>query len=504
MHSRKIKIIELIFFISIPLISCIVFSCLQGVAIWDINPLAASLKMNDEMFYYKQIEGMANSGHPLGYFGYNESTAAIGTYGTWSLTLFYPYAFLAKIFGMTPYRFMIFNIILLSIAFALFYKLVKPTVWQAVMILFVSIAFPTATRYMLSGLVESLLTAGAVIFAGLAIYMQNNDSPRWLIYISYIFAIYLALCRPWCLIFMVIPALAHIKKNFFECLLACIATVAVFGAIYVFYVNPRCAPFFVNMVQVNVLIECLSQGINVFITQIKEVIMVSYKGILNFITGNTERAIIYIVFFTDIILLSVCVVCSMVKKQYDKVMLFQAAMLFILITVLAAIVFLYSFQYGTRHLAALCLSSSMMLIMQMKPDKKYFVILMVVCVAITAFWRIRCMENHILPTDQNEYGTLPVEDAYLMETAFEADKMSDPWDNTVLFEFTELSQNYCYYLPENVGISFCYTNYVQDNHDILKSKYLLSDSDAEKKELYCSYGWNIMCEGEEYTLYQLR
>jgi len=504
MQNKRNDIVNLIFFISIPLLSCIIFAALQGIAIWDINPLAASLGMNDELFYYKQIEGMMNNGCPMGYFGYNESTAEIGTFGTWSFTLFYPYIFLGKIIGMSPYKFILFNIILLSVAFAIFYICARPSVLQTLMILFVMIAFPTTTRFLLSGIVEGLITAGVVVFIGASIYMKDNEVSRAVIYAEYILAIYLALCRPWCLIFTLVPALAHIRKNIVEAVLAFVSSVVIFGLIYVIIVSPRCAPFFTNMVQVETLLEQLGQGIGAFIWHLKEVVISSYKGIVSFIVGNTERGIIYIVFFLDVIVLSVLLITRIIKKQFDQKTLIQALVLFIMLAVFAAIIFLYTYRYGARHFAALNLAASMMIIMQLKPDKKTIAIVAVVCVALTFLWRCKYMENHILPTDKNEDGTLPAQDAVLMETAFEADSQSDPWDNTVLFEFTELSQNYCYYLPENVGISFCYTAYVQDNNEVLKSKYLLSDNDAEKKALYCSYGWDILCEGEEYLLYQLR
>ena len=41
-------------------------------------------RWNDELFYYKTIEGITRYGMPQGYFGYNESHALVGTLGAWS------------------------------------------------------------------------------------------------------------------------------------------------------------------------------------------------------------------------------------------------------------------------------------------------------------------------------------------------------------------------------------------------------------------------------------
>ncbi len=38
---------------------------------------------SDEVFYNRQLVSVLKNGSPQGYFGYNESHAAIGTFSTW-------------------------------------------------------------------------------------------------------------------------------------------------------------------------------------------------------------------------------------------------------------------------------------------------------------------------------------------------------------------------------------------------------------------------------------
>ena len=47
---------------------------------------------NDEALYNRQVVSVLTHGGPQGYFGYQESTADIGRYGTWGPLLIWAYA----------------------------------------------------------------------------------------------------------------------------------------------------------------------------------------------------------------------------------------------------------------------------------------------------------------------------------------------------------------------------------------------------------------------------
>ena len=66
----------------VPLVVCAVTCAVQGYAIWDAYIPAS--EWNDELFYYKQVEGMVKYGYPYGYFGFNESHARVLSFAAWS------------------------------------------------------------------------------------------------------------------------------------------------------------------------------------------------------------------------------------------------------------------------------------------------------------------------------------------------------------------------------------------------------------------------------------
>ena len=56
---------------------------------------------NDEALYNRQVVSVLTHGGPQGYFGYQESTADIGRYGTWGPLLIWAYALLFWVFPLT-------------------------------------------------------------------------------------------------------------------------------------------------------------------------------------------------------------------------------------------------------------------------------------------------------------------------------------------------------------------------------------------------------------------
>ena len=54
---------------------------------------------SDEVIYNRQLVGVLKVGSPQGYFGYNESHAAIGTFSTWGPLVIWLYAIPGFLFG---------------------------------------------------------------------------------------------------------------------------------------------------------------------------------------------------------------------------------------------------------------------------------------------------------------------------------------------------------------------------------------------------------------------
>ena len=71
---------------------------------------------NDEALYNRQVVSVLTHGGPQGYFGYQESTADIGRYGTWGPLLIWAYALPGLLFGASVNVVLWCNLLLIAVA----------------------------------------------------------------------------------------------------------------------------------------------------------------------------------------------------------------------------------------------------------------------------------------------------------------------------------------------------------------------------------------------------
>ena len=108
----------------LPLICCAATCAFQGQRLSSVY-LPAS-EWNDELFYFKQVEGIVNYGYPQGYFGFNESHARQLSFAAWSPVLVWPWILWGLVFGWNLQSPVICNIVLMMITMFGFVRLVKP------------------------------------------------------------------------------------------------------------------------------------------------------------------------------------------------------------------------------------------------------------------------------------------------------------------------------------------------------------------------------------------
>ena len=101
-----------------PFALCLIYFLVRGISPFDIYVPAS--KNNDSLFYYKLVEAMRYNLYPRGYFGFNESHAANLTFAAWSPLMLLPWAAAGLIFGWGFKSAVFINILLFSIAFAIF------------------------------------------------------------------------------------------------------------------------------------------------------------------------------------------------------------------------------------------------------------------------------------------------------------------------------------------------------------------------------------------------
>ena len=82
--KRYLTLLEAVLMALLPVVCCLVRTAAEGRGIGQVY-LPAS-EWNDELFYFKQVEGIVNYGFPRGFFGFNESHALQLSFAAWTIS----------------------------------------------------------------------------------------------------------------------------------------------------------------------------------------------------------------------------------------------------------------------------------------------------------------------------------------------------------------------------------------------------------------------------------
>ena len=505
--SDRLKVIgNAVVFSLIPLVACVIYAAFQGVMLWDINNIAANLPdYNDGIFYVKQIDAMVHYGMPKGYFGYNESAAQIGTLGAWPVFLFYPYVLMGKIFGFSATHMMVFNIVFVMAAFAVFYLLAKPDAKQGAALFVLLLAVPFIPRYMLSCMTEALFHAGVVIFAGFIICFLNGKYSRISVYVCYLLVIFFALCRPYMLIFIIFPFFAQFKFNKIEPFGAALVSAGVFGLTYIKFVTPRCATYLEQTIDTTVFSALAEGRIFGFVKDVLHKFINDSYELYHLFDTFAEVKIPY---FTMAVCMLVFVVLAVIQFRKnrsitDKYLWMAVSAIGVAAAVTAALIIFYVEYTSFRHIVVIVAFAVVMLSAYIK-NNKAVVIAAVLAIALCGWLPAEGIDQlYRLPTSENPFGTMPqAEDMAQLNSALGTEISENLWDNTVIYDYNNHNTNYLHAIPTHMGISISDGEFIRANLSEFKSGYILSKANTEYIEMFQNNGWKAEVISEDFILYK--
>lgn len=243
--------VSILSFALIPLIACFIMCLRDGIYFSDI--FIANSKWNDEIFYYKMIEALANYKQPLGYFGYNESIANVGRLGPWSPVLFIFYTIYAKVFGWSMMSPIYCNLLLMTVAMAIFALLVKPTRKQTVFICLIYCLGTIFTRYIFSVMPEVSIYALLIVYLGIFVKMcrRTGKDINLFYFVSLnILLSLLTLMRPYWLLLIILPGY-YWYQTYRKRVIIVIEGMWSFSCILMYFAISRnlCAPYYTNIIK---------------------------------------------------------------------------------------------------------------------------------------------------------------------------------------------------------------------------------------------------------------
>lgn len=230
MERRYITLVKSLLLGLLPIVCCLVYCGVQGRSLREVY-LPAS-EWNDELFYYKQVEGIVNYGFPQGYFGFNESHALKLSFAAWSPVLVFPWILWGLLFGWNMMSPILCNIMLMTLCCVLFVWLVRPTWKQLGILTLLFCLYTPFVRYMLSVMPEVICFSMLIIFYALAVnYLQREKSYK----LAMLFGLsgVMTLMRPYLLLFMLLPAWFWFRRSRWK---GAAGSAAVIGAVLGIYV----------------------------------------------------------------------------------------------------------------------------------------------------------------------------------------------------------------------------------------------------------------------------
>lgn len=493
------QIIKILLLTCIPLIACYITCLKNGISLGDIY--LGNSKWNDEVLYFKITEAAAKFNIPLGYFGYNESSANFGRFGAWSPVIFIFYILYAKIFGWSMLSPIYCNIILMMFAMFMFAYLVVPTKRQTIFICLFYCIFTMITRYVLSGMPEAAVYSILLIFMGFSIktYRIHEDDfkIRYLVILN-LLVLFLVLMRPYWILLFFVPAWywygAKKRKKviFIEGMMAFVSL-----AIYFAIASNLCAQYLVPIINLDWLkLVFTNPGRGIY--NIFYILISQMQGILQAMNEGMIQGTLTGVLYTAFLLIILYFVFSILEcKKTDhrkKWALYYALGCFLIM--LLAIFYLYDLQVGSRHIMGFILIFMLILPLIETSEKRNLLFLAlfiwIFCVRTTDEY----MYQIPIHTDDKETAIACGRDELADSIDVNAD---DPWDNTIIWLYsdeTTIDFTYLYAMPEGMGINLCYKSYVLTNFEHLKPRYIITNIGEEvdllckerKKELKAEYG----------------
>lgn len=195
---------------SLPALCCLAYCASQGRSLGEVY--LPSSEWNDELFYYKQVEGIVKYGYPLGYFGFNESHALKLSFAAWSPVLVFPWIIWGLLFGWNLMSPILCNIFLMTLCTFLFVWLTRPTWKQLGVLAFLFCLYAPFVRYMLSVMPEVICFSMLILFYAMA-YNYLRREKAYKLALLFLLSGVMTLMRPYMLLFLLLPMGFWIRRS---------------------------------------------------------------------------------------------------------------------------------------------------------------------------------------------------------------------------------------------------------------------------------------------------
>ena len=515
-EDRWIVLIKSLLLGALPLVCCMVYCAGRGRGIGEVY--LPSSEWNDELFYYKQVEGIVKYGYPLGYFGFNESHALKLSFAAWSPVLVFPWVIWGALLGWNLMSPILCNIVLMCLCCLLFVWLVRPS-WKQMGILAILFCLYTPfVRYMLSVMPEVICFSLLILFYALAINYLRGEK-KYKLVLLFILSGVMTLMRPYLLLFLLLPCWFWIRKSRWKGVLGSAVVLAgvlgMYGCIKHYFGAEYFAPlFFTDWVE-----AFFEQG---FFGGVRYTLGKLYYMGLDFVqhtrqgfrTGLASGAFFggFLVCMFVLAGQSLRDYLSLKKQGQPRKHLFviEAHLALSFGAMFFALLLMYKLTEGSKHLLTF-MAAAIFVISLM--ETRFYKKAVLVGITFAYFYSYMAVDDYdyLVPFVQEERRQAVEQWQEALEDALGPNMENVPsYENVIVWmlydKVGDVNVNtqwqLLYALPEGFGVSCCMPEYVEAHFDTLQSKYICVPEGGTVEQRCIQAGYVKIAAHERAVLYQ--
>ncbi len=516
-ENRALIILAAIFGV-FPLLCAVVYSLLDGHAIWDIY-LPASY-WNDELFYFKQVEAVVNYGLPQGWYGFQEMHGSVFPFAAWNPAVLIPYIIWGALFGWDMLSPVWANIVYNSAALVGFVILVRPTKKQSFFVLLLLAAFAPYSRYLLSSMPETVFMSMGIWLAALTVSHIRREK-TWKIAVMFAICVLITLARPYLILLMALPAWLLIRKNRWKGALISLG-IAVATAIGYFVMSELCSsPYVIPLIETDWLNSMKEDGVIAGLGTMFEIVWEKFKLLIRhhiyrgFRYGLLSGAL-HTVAGTLAFLLCIRSLWVLKKGAHKgengvKEVSFWLIHFVITAGMLAAIFLFYPIADGAKHWMIFI---AMGIVWVSLVEEKLNVMKIVIALLCTYLFIVKAFapfdwqapyDDGVIKAEMEDLGSQLKENMTLSDS-------DERFADTVIWLSSDMVDGesvvtpfgYLYMIPEGFGINFCFPNYVLENIDRIQSAYISAIPGGDVEKAILERGAKLVGGVEAIRIYRLR
>lgn len=538
MEKRYLTLAKSLLLALLPLLCCLVYCGMHGKSLGEV--WLPGSEWNDELFYYKQVEGIVKYGYPQGYFGFNESHALKLSFAAWSPVLVFPWILWGLVFGWNLMSPLLCNIALMMLCCFLFVWLVRPG-WKQLGILSLLFCLYTPfVRYMLSVMPEVICFSMLILFYALAInYLQQEYEKKnrmgGRLALLFVLSGIMTLMRPYMVLFMLLPAWFWFRRAGWKGALGSAGAVGVTAVLYACIKHYLGAEYFAPLFFTDWAEAFLEEGIFEGIRYTAGKLYYMGMDFLDHTWRGIRDGLASGAFFGGFLVCTAVLVGQTVKDWMKKaarkgegersqaaegglergfrlrgLRQIEAHMAFSFIAMLIALLLMYKLTEGSKHLLTF-MAAAVFVIPLM--ETRYFKKAALVGVAFAYFYSYMALDpyDYQVPFVREEQQEEMEAWERILDRELVLFREEVPnYDNVVIWVFGDKVEGsmvntrwqLLYALPEGFGISCCMPDYVEENFEELKGRFLCVVPGGAIEERCTRLGYTKVAESQGAVLYR--